>query len=190
MKAPSQFRTERLLLRKPTLSDAGEIYRRYASDPEVTRYLSWPCHQSIDDTRAFIQFSDAQWRDQIAGPYLVESESGLLLGGTGLELMSPTQATTGYVFARDAWGQGYATEALRAMINLARQLGLSELHAHCHVAHTRSQRVLEKGGFVRKGPLVAGFPNLLPGEPRDAWRYELIWGCSSGIEKTMPFGAS
>ena len=175
MKAPSQLKTERLLLRKPTLADAGEIYRRYASDAEVTRYLSWPRHQSIDDTRAFVQFSDTQWRDHPAGPYLIESDSGLLLGGTGLELLNPDQAMTGYVFARDAWGKGYATETLRAMINLARQLGFSELQATCHAAHIPSQRVLEKCGFARKEPLVAEFPNLLPDEPRDAWRYELAY---------------
>ncbi len=173
MKVPSQLRTERLLLRRPTLADAGEIYRRYASDPEVTRYLSWPRHQSIDETRAFIQFSDTQWRDHTAGPYLVESESGLLLGGTGLDLMGPDQAMTGYVFARDAWGKGYATEVLRAMINLTRQLGIAELHAHCHVAHIPSQRVLEKCGFARKEHLIAQFPNLPPDERHDAWRYEL-----------------
>lgn len=172
MKAPPLLRTERLLLRKPALADAEAIYRRYAADPEVTHYLSWPRHQSIDDSRAFIQFSDAQWRTQAAGPYLVESESGLLLGGTGLELMSPEQAMTGYVLARDAWGMGYATEALRAMMNLARQLSLRQLRASCHAAHTPSQRVLEKCGFRRKEHLVVELPNLLPGEPGDSWCYE------------------
>jgi [ribosomal protein S5]-alanine N-acetyltransferase len=162
------------MLRKPTSADAQEIYRRYASDPEVTRYLSWPRHKAIDDTRAFIQFADALWRDYPAGPYLIESRSGLLLGGTGLEFKTADQAATGYVLSRDAWGLGYATEALRAMIDVARHLGVLELHAICHARHSASQHVLEKCGFGCKHDLVAEFPNLSAGEPHDARRYELV----------------
>jgi RimJ/RimL family protein N-acetyltransferase len=174
LKAPHQFKTERLVLRKPATSDAEEIYRRYASDPEVTRYLGWPRHQSIDDTRTFIRFSETQWRDSPAGPYLIESGSGLLLGGTGLEFKTAALAMTGYVLARDAWGLGYATEALRAMIGLARQLEVRELRAFCHATHTASQRVLEKCGFGHEEDLVLAFPNSLPGDPGKARRYELV----------------
>ena len=174
LKAPERLETERLVLRRPATVDAPEIYRRYANDREVTRYLSWPCHTGVDATYAFIQFSDAQWRDSPGGPYLIESRSGLILGGTGLEFASADQATTGYVLARDAWGLGYATEALRAIIEVARQLGVRELQATCHIKHTASQRVLAKCGFSRKQDLVIAFPNLPPGEPGDAWLYELV----------------
>jgi len=176
MKAPQRLETERLVLRKPALADAEEIYRRYASDPEVTRYLAWPRHRTVDDTRAFIQFSDAEWRDYSAGPYLIESGSGLLLGGTGLEFKTKTadQAVTGYVLSRDARGQGYATEALRAMIEVARELNTREMLAICHAQHIPSQRVLEKCGFSCKGNLLVEFPNLGPGGPGDALRYELV----------------
>ena len=42
MKGPERFETSRLVLRKPTLADAEAVFIRYASDPEVTRYLGWP----------------------------------------------------------------------------------------------------------------------------------------------------
>ena len=186
LKAPERFETERLVLRRPTAADAQEIYRRYASDREVTRYLSWPCHTAVDATSAFIQFSDAQWRDSAAGPYLIESRSGLLLGGTGLELESAARATTGYVLARDAWGLGYATEVLRAIIDLARQLRVRQLQASCHIENTASQRVLEKCGFERKQPMVVRFPNLQPGEPGDAWLYELVVAFSGSWQTLDP----
>jgi RimJ/RimL family protein N-acetyltransferase len=61
MKAPETVKTKRLLLRKPIIDDADEIFERYAGDPEVTRYLGWPMHKSVDDTRAFLEWSDAEW---------------------------------------------------------------------------------------------------------------------------------
>jgi hypothetical protein len=38
------------------------MFSRYASDHEVTRFLGWPRHRSLDETRAFLQFSDAEWQ--------------------------------------------------------------------------------------------------------------------------------
>src|ERR1700761_5857930 len=126
------LQTPRLLLRRPALADAGAIFDRYAGDPVVTRYLSWPMHRTLADTHAFLAWSDAEWGKGPAGPYLVFSrEDNRLLGGTGLSFMSPTCAATGYVLARDAWGHGYATEALQVMVELAGELGVKRLEALC-----------------------------------------------------------
>lgn len=173
-KAPEKFETERLILRRPTVDDAAAVYERYASDVEVSRYLAWHLHRSPDMTRAFLEFSDAEWTRWPAGPYLVESRAdGQLLGGTGLSFETLYRASTGYVFARDAWGQGYATEAVEAMIKISRCLGVVRLYAICHVEHDKSSRVLEKTGFVREGILqrYLEFPNLAPGAPADVYCY-------------------
>ena len=164
------------MLRRPVSADADSIYYRYAGDEEVTRFLGWPRHRSIADARAFLEFSDAQWSSHPAGPYLIESRSGRLLGSTGLEFKGAQQAATGYVLARDAWGRGYATEALLAMIDVARQLRIPELHAIVHAEHTVSQRVLQKCGFSCKANMHADFPNLSPGVSTAALRYELAVG--------------
>ena len=74
-----------------------------------------------------------------------------ILGGTGLSLEAPYRAATGYVLARDSWGHGFATEALRAMVALAEHLGLARVHAFCHPQHAASRRVLEKCGFLCEG---------------------------------------
>ena len=106
-----RLETERLVLRRPCADDAAAIFARYAADPEVTRYLSWRRHHSIEDTDIFIAFSDSEWERWGTGPYLTFSRAdGMLLGSTGLAFESTTVASTGYVFARDAWGHGYATE--------------------------------------------------------------------------------
>lgn len=60
MKAPETVETARLTLARPTPADAAYIFERYAGDAEVTRFLGWPRHQSLADTRAFLGFSDAE----------------------------------------------------------------------------------------------------------------------------------
>jgi ribosomal-protein-alanine N-acetyltransferase len=174
MKAPDRFETSRLILRKPTLQDAEAVFTRYSSDKQVTKYLGWPRHQSIGDTQGFLAFSDAEWDRSLAGPYLIESGSGgNLLGSTGLGFESSTVASTGYVLARDAWGYGYATEALTAIVRIAQSLGVSRLYALCHPDNPASIRVLEKCNFRLEGRLkdFAVFPNLGTGRHDDCLRY-------------------
>ena len=165
--------TERLLLRPPTPEDARAIFERYSSDPEVTRYMGWPRHNSLEDTNAFVAFSKSEWARWPAGPLLVfAKDTGKLLGGSGLVMETAECAATGYVFARDAWGQGYATESLAAMVKLAARLKVSRLYAVCHIEHRASWRVMEKCGLKREGvlPRHLVFPNLSP-EPLDVFSY-------------------
>jgi ribosomal-protein-alanine N-acetyltransferase len=178
MKGPERIETARLLLRRPVAADVAAIFDRYAGDPEVTRFLGWPRHQTSEDTRRFLTFSDIEWERWPAGPYLICSRAdGELLGGTGLGFDTPVRASTGYVLTRSAWGQGYATEALTAMVDLARGIGVRRLYALCHPDHVASRRVLEKGGFTREGILrsYAEFPNLVPGELADVLCYSVVF---------------
>jgi ribosomal-protein-alanine N-acetyltransferase len=177
LKAPSEVHTARLTLVQPQSRDAADIFERYASDPDVTRFLGWQRHQSIAETRAFLTFNAAEWERWPAGPYLIRSRAdGRLLGGTGLGFETPDEAVTGYVLAKDAWGQGYATEALAAVMEVARNVGLVRLHAFCHPEHHASWHVLEKCGFVRDltWSQQAEFPNLAPGRLQDVLRYAVV----------------
>jgi RimJ/RimL family protein N-acetyltransferase len=174
MAVPERIETDRLVLRRPVPADAEAIFTRYSADPEVTRFLGWARHTDVRETCDFIHFSDLEWQRWSAGPYLIESRAtGSLLGGTGLSFETPYRASTGYVLARDAWGQGYATEALQAMVAVGSGTGLYRLYALCHPEHVPSQRVLEKCGFVREALLrrYTEFPNHRRGEPGDALCY-------------------
>jgi [ribosomal protein S5]-alanine N-acetyltransferase len=175
--APTRLLTDRLVLRRPEPRDADSIFARYAGDPEVTRYLSFPTHRSVEDARAFVAYSEAEWTRWPAGPFLIELRAdGTLIGGTGLLFETPQRAMTGYVLAKDAWGRGYATEALTAITALASGLGVRRLFACCHTGHHPSAHVLEKCGFEREGVLRAHseFPNLRPGEPLDVLVYARV----------------
>jgi RimJ/RimL family protein N-acetyltransferase len=80
---------------------------------------------------------------------------------------------TGYVLAKDAWGKGYATEALTAVVEVASDIGVRRLYALCHPKHLASSRVLEKCGFERDArwnrPLE--FPNIAAGIAQDVLCY-------------------
>lgn len=178
MRTPALVETARLVMAPPHTSEAAEILARYAGDPEVTRYLGWPTHRAVTDSEGFVAFSAAQWEREGLGPYLIRlRETGILLGSTGLGLAGADEhgnshrALTGYVLAKDAWGRGYATEALRAMIGVARNAGILSLSALCHPDHRASVRVLEKCDFARDlrwtKPIV--FPNLADGRPQPVW---------------------
>jgi RimJ/RimL family protein N-acetyltransferase len=179
VKAPERVETERLVLRRPRPEDADAVFARYASDPEVTRLLSFARHTTLADTRRFLESSDAEWTRWPAGPLLIELRgSGALVGSTGLAFETPQRAATGYLLARDAWGRGYASEALRQVVELARGCGVLRLYALCHPEHRPSYRVLEKCGFEREGTLrrYAELPNLRPGEPLDLFCYSILLG--------------
>jgi ribosomal-protein-alanine N-acetyltransferase len=165
--------TPRLQLRPPETGDAAMIFGRYAADSEVTRLVGWPRHERISDTDAFLKFSAAEWARWPAGPLLIESRAdGRLLGSTGLAFETPIQASTGYVLARDAQGFGYASEALRAVVQLAQDLAVTRLYALCHPSNLASIRVLERCDFACEGllPTRHVFPNL-GAEPQDVASY-------------------
>ena len=168
------YRTARLTLRPPRPDDAEQIFARIGSDPEVTRWVAWPRHRSIDDTRGFVAFAQSEWRRWPQGPLLITSSTdGAILGSTGLAFETPYRAGTGYVLARSAWGCGFASEALAAVVEIAASFAVQRLYALCHVAHEKSVRVLERGGFVREAILrrYQVFPNLGTPEAQDVCCY-------------------
>jgi RimJ/RimL family protein N-acetyltransferase len=181
-KGPDEIETTRLILKRPVMTDAAAIFHAYAGDPEVTRFLGWPRHRSVRDTKDFIRFSLQEWERWPAGPYLILLRGDRrLIGSTGLGFQTRDAAVTGYVLARDAWGHGYATEALAAMVDLAPSIGVVRLFALCHPDHGPSQHVLEKCGFVLE-PAAARpvqFPNLPNRQQQPALCYALALGVAS-----------
>jgi RimJ/RimL family protein N-acetyltransferase len=170
----SLLQTARLALRPPAPGDAERIFQALGSDPEVTRFVGWPRHKSIEDTHAFLSFSQHAWEKWPAGPLLItERGDDRVIGSTGLAFETPHRACTGFVLAREAWGSGFASEALRAMVAVAASLSARRLYALCHVQHARSVRFLERCGFEAEGVLrrYQVFPNLGVPEPQDVYCY-------------------
>ena len=153
------FQTPRLTLREFRESDA-EAIQVYAGDPEVTRFTSWG--PNTPEVSAAVL---AGWlQEQRSSPRtdctlaIVRREDGVVIGGTGFGMTdwSTGTANFGYVLRQSAWGEGYATEAARAVSDWALdELGLLRLVAHCESANTASAHVLGKIGFERQEGLVS-----------------------------------
>ncbi len=110
---------------------------------------------------------------------LIESRiTGALLGSTGLDFETEYRASAGYVLARDSWGHGFATEALRAVLKFADTVGVQRIYALCHVHHVRSARVLERGGLQLEGTLRRHmvFPNIADMNAQDVFCYSRVRG--------------
>lgn len=75
--------TERLILRKLKISDDKDIFE-YAKDPEVSRYVTWEPHKSIEDARAFINWNLERYNKGEIGEWAIElKETGRVIGSIG-----------------------------------------------------------------------------------------------------------
>ena len=116
---PDELRTERLLLRPLSMSDAESMFA-YRGDPEVARFQSWE-PQSLEDVRAFLSAQHDRNPDEPGWHQLaiVERRTGTLLGDIGVHLLEsdPRQVELGFTLAPSAQNRGHATEAVRAVLH-------------------------------------------------------------------------
>ncbi|WP_066039869.1 GNAT family N-acetyltransferase [Herbiconiux solani] len=147
--------TERLDLRPHRLGDLDDLLR-FHGDPEVVRYIPWPVRtreQTVTAlearTRQGSVFEPGQWLVLA----MVERETGRVIGEILLKYDDETDARAelGYAMARDREGHGFATEAARAMLELAfDRFGLNRVIARLDTRNDASARLLERLGMRRE----------------------------------------
>lgn len=167
--------TEDLILRKPRIRDAKDIYS-YASDPEVARYVLWEPHRSVSETASFIRDLRARIRAGCPSSWVVVLRgTGTVIGTVGFVWYSAENnaAELGYSFSREYWNHGYATQALRAVIDAVfSSLPLNRLEAQHDVRNPASGRVMQKCGLTQEGILRGRILNK--GEYVDTALYSIL----------------
>ena len=167
--------TADLILRPVRMSDAKDIFR-YASDPEVARYVMWEPHRSISDTRAYIRYIRSMYRRGLPSSWaVVHRTSGHVIGSIGFVGYSPVHhaADVGYSFSREYWNRGYATQSLKAVVDAVfRSLPLNRLEAQHDVRNPASGRVMQKSGLRQEGILRGRVLNK--GEFADVALYAIL----------------
>lgn len=166
--------TQRLVLHPLRLEDAGRLFP-LMRDPEVMAHWDMGEIDDPDTARTIVQ---NQIRDMEAGKALHWSmttlESQDFLGVCDLSEIDAAhkRAEVGFMLGRGAWGQGFALEAMRAVIAHAALIGLRRLTARTHLGNRRSEALLERLGFRQEGLLRGHI--LRDGERRDCRTYGIL----------------
>ncbi len=155
--------TQRLLLRRFRSEDAEDMFANWTSDPEVTRFLTWPVHADADVTRDLLKDWIPGYEDGGYFNWAIEhKESGKVIGNISVVRLRENigAADMGYCIGRAWWGRGFMPEALKAVMEyLFDVVGLNRIAA-CHDANNpRSGRVMDKAGMKPEGTLRAAGNN-------------------------------
>jgi RimJ/RimL family protein N-acetyltransferase len=176
IRPPEYLETERLALRRPAPADGSAIFERWATDPQVTRYLAWAPHRDVSESEAHVARCIERWQSGEEYVWLIdELDTGTLVGSIAARVRVHG-VDIGYLLARDAWGRGYMVEAVNAVTDWF--LARPEVHrvwATCDAENLASARVLEQASFELEGVLRRWQPHPGAGEgPRDARCYSRI----------------
>lgn len=168
------LRTDRLVLKQPHLGDAPAVARAYATDADVTRYLGWEPHGSMDDTHVFFRDLLRRQRSGAAWAWLVtDADGGAVLGMVELTRRQG-EWRAGGVLAKERWRRGFMSEALAPILDWARdEQGVRRVHAMVDVENAAGCGFLESVGFGRGERLEAHAVRPALGDaPRDSWRFD------------------
>lgn len=149
--------TERLILRQFSVDDAEDMFRNWANDEEVTKYMPWLPHQNLEVTKellaawvnAYTSLENYNWA-------IVPKNYGKVVGSISVNDMSNTmeRCEVGYCLSKSFWNQGIMTEALTAIIKyLFNEIGFNRIQATHNVANVASGKVMLKSGMRYEGKL-------------------------------------
>ncbi|MDQ1232540.1 ribosomal-protein-alanine N-acetyltransferase [Paenibacillus sp. SORGH_AS306] len=147
-----QLETQRLLIREIQHSD-WEAIHTYTQLPEVTQYTAWGPNTEAD-TKAYVEEAIAQQQQSSRQDYefaICLKDEGVLMGGIGIHVHN-TNAEIGYVLNPDYQGNGYVTEAARAILAYGFEtLDVHRIYATCRPANIASEKVMQKIGMTCEG---------------------------------------
>lgn len=179
-----QLETERLILRRFVSEDADAMYRNWASDDEVTKFLVWPTHSDVGVTRQVIEgwvnsYSDEKFYQWAIVP---KDNGGEPVGSIAVVQMkeSVSMVHIGYCIGKPWWHQGITSEALKAVIDFCfDQVGANRVEARHDSRNPNSGKVMQKCGMKYEGTLRSADRNNQG--INDACYYGLlredVWGC-------------
>ncbi len=179
--------TERLTLRRPTLADVTAI-TRLANDRRIAENTRRLPHPYLQDHA--VEFVRAFAADRRETAFLIEKNTAPI-GMTGIDWSEPDAPELGYWLGVEHWGQGFGTEAARAVIDFVfEEFDAEHLVSGARVANPASRNILEKCGFQWSGVELHRFEALGCSTPvdrfrltRGVWSSLKNWGSSTRRER-------
>jgi len=149
--------TERLILRRLTMDDAEAMFRNWASDPEVTKFLTWPTHNNVDVTKYVLGLWLPEYeKDDYYQWAITLKERGDEAIGTihGLVNDNTESIQIGYCLGRDFWHQGIMSEALKALVDFFfDEVGANRICSYHDPLNPNSGKVMTHCGLKYEGTL-------------------------------------
>jgi RimJ/RimL family protein N-acetyltransferase len=176
--------TVRLVLRAPRPADAKAI-KSLINDRRIAENTARVPHPyTLNDARTFI----ATIGNGSEPAFLITLADGAIVGGCGIGTLRDDGPEIGYWIGVRHWGNGYATEAARALIDHAfGELGYDELRAGARVSNPASRRVLEKCGFQWTGVVLQRIRAINSSAPCDRFRLDRgLWESLRSWGKPYP----
>ena len=155
---PEQIETKRLLLQRLKYEDAEEIFYTYAGKPEATKYMSWPTHQRIKDTRDYLKYAVPGWNLGIDYSFGIRlKDTNQFIGSFGV-LNEMGKLQFGYILSPTQWGNGYATEICQLMMPILKaQPHVFRVGTFVDAENEASAKVLLKAGLIEEARLTKWF---------------------------------
>ena len=153
----NNLETSRLFLRPFFPEDDQDLYDKWAKNPEVTKFLSWPAYKSVDTAHIVLK----EWTGLYEKPdfyqwAIVLKELGQPIGSISVVNSDDRvdMAEIGYCIGKAWWGQGIMPEAMKAvMAYLFREVGMQRIEAGHDPENLASGAVLRKCGLTYEGTL-------------------------------------
>lgn len=155
--------TERLILRKITRDDADDMFHHWASDSEITKFLTWPAHKDVEATKGYVEFVVGRYDQPDVFDWGIELKSiGKLIGTIGVVKLTPEveSAHIGYCLGKKWWHQGIMSEAFQEVIRfLFDEVELNRIDARFDPRNIGSGKVMEKCGLQYEGTMRSSDKN-------------------------------
>ena len=152
-----KMETSRLILRPFITEDAEPMYRNWASDPEVTKFLSWPAYRSVENANYILDIWLPQYDDNTFYQWAIElKDIGEPIGSMAVVNQDDHigKAEIGYCIGQSWWRQGITSEALSAVIRfLMDEVGMQRIEARHDPRNLASGAVMRKCGMVFEGTM-------------------------------------
>lgn len=159
-----RIETKRLILRRFTLDDALPMYRNWASDPEVTKYLTWQTHENAEQTKSVLESWISSYENEDKYIWCIaKKENDEPIGSiNAFHYQEKINAMeVGYCISRSYWHKGITSEALGAVMKyLLDEVGIDRIEARHDAINPNSGGVMRKCGMKHEGTRIrAGWTN-------------------------------
>lgn len=154
-KGTQTLHTDRLTLRKFVISDTTYMFRNYATDSRVTKFLSWTPYVKEEDIRPFLSEVIADYVEPNSYHWAIELAGEVVGSISTLSVDEKNHSCeVGYCLGHDYWNKGITTEALAAVMDfLFREVGMHRVMAKHDVENPASGKVMAKCGMTYEGTL-------------------------------------